>query len=342
MAEMGTSNRLSRSQSSRDEAAARISWWAATNTAEAESLAMSGNAPGKIRAPREPKPVKDAVKQAVREAEHKRKRQEYDESKTQHQEAMVQRKKEQEARWRAENAAPAAVSKRNASSSAAQPRVSRPRVGTTRPRVPQFVPASPADDDAVRDETGRHPRWAAWAADVERIAARCGADEAQILYAKGLWYEPPNDEDVMDAYKPPEYVASDRALQLERLEGVGVPPTAEEKAALPWPHREWWEDRDRIVLLCEFIRYMDTIPPPGGWQNDVPTRQDGGWLEQVEGHAGRLWNGTQVGGDSVRADDHWGSPRAICAGYRYLTSLPSCPQSMRLPMHLELFARRDM
>ena len=80
--------------------------------ASAASLAMSGNAPGKMRAPREPKPVKDPAQQAVRMAEHARKRQEYDESKAQHREAMAQRKKEQEATWRAEHAAPAAGSKR--------------------------------------------------------------------------------------------------------------------------------------------------------------------------------------------------------------------------------------
>ena len=50
---------------------------------------MSGNAPGKMRAPREPKPVKDPAQQAVRMAEHARKRQEYDESKAQHREAMA-------------------------------------------------------------------------------------------------------------------------------------------------------------------------------------------------------------------------------------------------------------
>ena len=177
---------------------------------------------------------------------------------------------------------------------------------------------------------------------MERVAARCGADEAQILYEEGLWYEPLDDEDGTSHW-PPEYAAAHRALQLQRLEGLGVPPpTAEEKAKLPWPHREWWEDRDRIVLLCEFIRYMDTVPPPGGWQNDAPTRQNGGWLEQVEGRAARLWYGKQVNGDWFEVDDNWRSPRAICAGYRYLTCLPSCPQSMRLPMHVDLFAKRDM
>jgi hypothetical protein len=301
---------------------------------------MSGNAPGKMRAPREPKPVKDPAQQAVRMAEHARKRQEYDESKAQRREAMAQRKKEQEAAWRAEHA-PAAGSKRKGSSSEAPQRVSRPRVGDSRPRVPQKAPVAPNDDD-VCDDTARHPRWAAWAADVERLAARCGADDAQILYAEGLWYEPPDDEDVPEPYEPPEYAAAHRALQFQRLEGLGTPPSAEEKAKLPWPQREWWEDRDRIVLLCEFIRYMDTVPPPGGWQNDVPTRQNGGWLEQVEGRAARLWYGRQVDDDWFGIADHWGSPSAICAGYRYLTSLPSCPQSMRLPMHPELFARRDM
>jgi hypothetical protein len=189
----------------------------------------------------------------------------------------------------------------------------------------------------------RHPAWAAWAAAVERVAARCGADEAQVLYDEGLWYDPPDDEHVdIESYAPPEYTAADRTLQFQRLDGLGDPPTAHEKAALPWPHREWWEDRDRIVLLCEFIRYMDDVPPECGWQNDAPKRCDGGWLEQVEGRAARLWYGKQVNGDWFEADDTWRSPRAICAGYRYLTSLASCPRSMRLPMHVDLFAKRDI
>ena len=67
----------------------------------------------------------------------------------------------------------------------------------------------------------------------------------------------------------------------------------------------------------------------------------GGWMEQVEGHAARLWwHGTQVGGIKfVAPHDYWASPRAICAGYRYLTlfAVLSCPRSM----HPDLFARRE-
>ena len=188
----------------------------------------------------------------------------------------------------------------------------------------------------------RHPAWAEWAAAVERIAARCGANDAQILYEEGLWYDPPDDKDIdIESYEPPKYTGADRSLQFQRLDGLGVPPTADKKAALPWPHRDWWEDRDRIVLLCEFIRYMDTIPPSCGWQDDDPKREEGGWLEQVEGHAARLWYGKQVNGDWFGDEDDWRSPRAVCAGYRYLTSLRSCPRSMRLPMHVDLFDQRD-
>ena len=95
-----------------------------------------------------------------------------------------------------------------------------------------------ADDDKVCDDAGRHPAWAAWAADIERVAARCGANEAQLLYDEGLWYEPLDDEDVPEAYEPPEYAAAHRTLQFQRLDGLGVPPTADEKAALPWPQRQ--------------------------------------------------------------------------------------------------------
>jgi hypothetical protein len=90
------------------------------------------------------------------------------------------------------------------------------------------------------ETSSRHPAWAAWVAAVERVAARCGADEAQILYDEGLWYEPLDDEP--EAYKPPEYACTLPPIvrsKFQRLEGLGMPPTAEEKAKLPWPHREW-------------------------------------------------------------------------------------------------------
>ena len=228
---------------------------------------MSSKAPEKPRAPRAPKPVRDAALQAVREAEHKRKRAEYDASMEEHQQTMAQRHKEQiaAAPSRAAAPAPAASKRAAASSSAAGPRVSRPRVGGTRPRVPQQAPALPDDHADARDATARHPAWAAWAADVERVAARCGADEAQILYDGGRWYEQQDDR--------PEYAAAHRALQFQRLEGLGVPPTAEEKAKLPWPHREWWEDRDRIVLLCDVRVHQIHGHFPASWRFGRTTRQ---------------------------------------------------------------------
>ena len=55
-----------------------------------------------------------------------------------------------------------------------------------------------------------------------------------------------------------------------------------------------------------------------------------------------LFREGRLEGDWFGIEDNWRSPRAICAGYRYLTSLPLCPRSMRLPMHADLFAKRDM
>ena len=44
----------------------------------------------------------------------------------------------------------------------------------------------------------------------------------------------------------PTITAEQRALQRQRLEGLGEEPTVEELGDMRWPHREWWADRDRI------------------------------------------------------------------------------------------------
>ena len=36
----------------------------------------------------------------------------------------------------------------------------------------------------------------------------------------------------------------------------------------------------------------------------------------------------------------FGEKRAVMAGFRYLTCLPTCPREMRIPMHPRLFDRR--
>ena len=122
---------------------------------------------------------------------------------------------------------------------------------------------------------------ARWALDVEAVAMRCGAGRAQILNYGGFWFDfeeyggvglalvpqpaPVNlarlracarcragvdaffeDDDFTEQGGYPAITAEQRALQFKRLEGLGEEPTLEELGAMRWPHRCWWEDRDRI------------------------------------------------------------------------------------------------
>ena len=44
----------------------------------------------------------------------------------------------------------------------------------------------------------------------------------------------------------PTITAEQRAMQRQRLQGLGEEPTEEELGDMMWPQRAWWEDRDRI------------------------------------------------------------------------------------------------
>ena len=108
-----------------------------------------------------------------------------------------------------------------------------------------------------------------------------------------------------------------------------------------------------VIASCFFVsttQRKSTSPRPGsasttpwarGSKQDPPNRQNGGWLEQIEGRDARLWTGTQIGGVSTivgrrgpRCEDHhWGAlgTRACDLrrlAYRHLISLPSCSRSL--------------
>jgi hypothetical protein len=64
----------------------------------------------------------------------------------------------------------------------------------------------------------------------------------------------------------------------------------------------------------------------------------------VQEHANSLW-GSEAGSPSIRLYDARGhctaaGKRAECPGWRYLTSLESCPKKLRLPTHPDLLAQR--
>ena len=103
-----------------------------------------------------------------------------------------------------------------------------------------------------------------------------------------------------------------------------------------------WDDRDRIVLLHEFIL---SAAPDGSYE----------WEMGICGRAACLWSEGREGEDNVHADGAWVTVPEKCRegrmlwtdfamdeapGWRMLSSLPSCPNShMRFPMSRELLAR---
>ena len=116
----------------------------------------------------------------------------------------------------------------------------------------------------------------------------------------------------------------DRPVHLRRLEGHGQPPTPDELVGLPWPQREWWNDRDRIVLLHEFVQAW----PPMGHHN---------WEFWVMSRAMCLWNAFRNSGTCARLWEDIPAP-----GYRMLTSFPCCPRYLRPLMSPALLERSHL
>ena len=92
---------------------------------------------------------------------------------------------------------------------------------------------------------------------------------------------------------PDPYNPDDRALQLKRLSGYGQAPDGTTEggeafdATLPWPQCFWWRDRDRIVLLHEFL---EVWPPMGhqGWEESIRDRVVLLWGKKF------LWDGANM------------------------------------------------
>ena len=170
----------------------------------------------------------------------------------------------------------------------------------------------------------------AWCADVAQIAQRAGAD-APPLFDDGYWgeafgYDPDmSDEEGMH---PDPYNPDDRALQLKRLSGYGQAPDGRTEggeafdATLPWPQCFWWRDRDRIVLLHEFL---EVWPPMGhqGWEESIRDRVCLLWGKKF------LWDNAHM--SNFRDDE-------MC-GYRYLAALRSCPRYLRPGMSASLLEK---
>ena len=103
-----------------------------------------------------------------------------------------------------------------------------------------------------------------------------------------------------------------------------------------------WDDRDRIVLLHEYIL---SDQPDGSyeWEMRISSRVALLWSEGREGTCEIHADGVdETASEDVRVGRmHWSDFANVEApGWRMLSSLPSCPNShMRFPMSQELLAR---
>ena len=165
-------------------------------------------------------------------------------------------------------------------------------------------------------------------------ADQAGFDTSPPLYMFGGW----SVESVTDF--DAEYLECHREAQFLRLRGHEQQPSEEEFASLPWPHCNWWQDRDRIVLMTE---YLDFAPPDGSFE----------WERCVCHHAMSLWSDGRAGSSHIERQPDaetcmvahnrmgWSD---FChdeaPGWRMLSSLPSCPNPhMRFPMSRDLYRR---
>jgi len=143
---------------------------------------------------------------------------------------------------------------------------------------------------------------------------RCGAATAPMLYEAGYWNDDREDEWGEEGC---EYSDSDRTVHFARLEKHGEPPSSEEVAVLPRCMQEWWQDRDRIVLLHE---YLEVWPPMGHRL----------WEDTVFERACVLWQVAKERDSLHCMQGDW--QRVPAPGYRLLASFPCCPRSLRIPI----------
>ena len=102
-------------------------------------------------------------------------------------------------------------------------------------------------------------------------ADQAGFDTSPPQYRWGGW----SVESEMDF--DAEYLECHRQALFLRLRGHEQQPSSEENPSLPWPHCDWWQDRDRILLMTE---YLDFAPPDGTFE----------WERCVCHHAMSLWS----------------------------------------------------
>ena len=151
--------------------------------------------------PRPPKRVKDVAADSVRQANFQAELAEWEAAKLEHANLMKIRKAKKTTAWKAASksaaeaeapppAAPLAPLAPTPQLSADEARLVGSPALAERGTIAAVPPPPPPPPPRQKERLSRLSRsLARWVLDVEAVAARCGAEEAQPLYRDGNWYD---------------------------------------------------------------------------------------------------------------------------------------------------------
>ena len=145
--------------------------------------------------PRPPKRVKDVLANSVREANFQVELAAWEAAKEEHDNLMKKRKTKQKAAGRAAGKS-AAEAEAPPPAAPPAPLAPTPQLSADEARlvglgtIAAVPPPPPPPPRRQKERLSRLSRsLARWVLDVEAVAARCGAEEAQPLYRDGNWYD---------------------------------------------------------------------------------------------------------------------------------------------------------
>ena len=144
--------------------------------------------------------MKNETENSVRQAEYEAAKRKYEQDKQEHAKQMAERKRQQTAAWKAAQKKPAWKQPAAAATPASASMLALPGAaggsaslaqGEAQQRIdlPAADPRRPMQQQSSGDDHPfLTPSVAAWAADVKRVAERCGALHAQRIWTYGMWF----------------------------------------------------------------------------------------------------------------------------------------------------------
>ena len=146
--------------------------------------------------PRQPKRLQDPAADSVRQANYNAELAVWETSKLEHEKKMQKRQAKQTAVWKAARKGAAESDAPPPAAPAPPPQLSADElrlVSDSSPALAERRLAAAAVPPPPPPEKVRHPRlrrsFAKWLLDVEEVAKRCGAGQAQELHPQGRWFD---------------------------------------------------------------------------------------------------------------------------------------------------------